>query len=176
MASKPDIGHEGGQQYPIVKSIKTFLGQMAEGGAQPASSVLKELLQNADDAGATEVSIVLDERLPPTIFSDQYEQLCCPAIIVRNNAPFRVKAEVPDGDQDDFTAIRDVASGHKRADTVAAGRFGIGFNSVYFLTDTPIIFSRREVHVFDLLHRVFEDNGWIFDLSDFPADAQSSVR
>jgi len=175
MASKPEIGREGGQQYPIVKSIQTFLEQMAEGGALPASAVLKELLQNADDAGATEVAVFLDERIPPAVFSDQYKELCCPAIIVRNNAPFRIGTEVPEGAQDDFTAIRDVASGHKRADNTAAGRFGIGFNSVYFLTDTPIIFSRREINVFDLLHRVIESNGWIFNLNDFPASSKSSA-
>lgn len=172
---KPKIGREGGQRYPIVKSIKTFLGQMAEGGAQPAASVLKELLQNADDAKATEVSIVLDERIAPKSFSNQYQPLCLPAIIVRNNAPFRIKEEVSEGEEDDFTAIRDVASGHKRTEAVAAGRFGIGFNSVYFLTDTPLIFSRREVNVFDLLHNVLEDDGWIFDLNDFPANADSSA-
>lgn len=175
MTSKPEIGREGGQQYPIVKSIQTFLGQMAEGGAQPASAVLKELLQNADDAGATELAVFLDERIPPAVFSDQYKELCFPAIIVRNNAPFRIETEVPEGEQDDFTAIRDVASGHKRADSTAAGRFGIGFNSVYFLTDTPIIFSRREINVFDLLHGVFEVGGWIFDLSEFPASSKSSA-
>ena len=175
MALKPEIGQEGGQQYPIVKSIQTFLGQMAEGGAQPATTVLKELLQNADDAGATEVSIVLDERIPPAVLSDQYKQFCHPAIIVRNNAPFRIKTEVPEDGQDDFTAIRDVASGHKRADSTAAGRFGIGFNSVYFLTDTPMIFSRREIHIFDLLHKVFPVNGWIFSLSEFPANSESAA-
>ena len=60
MLLKPEIGHKGGQEFPIVRSIQTFLGQMAEGGAQPGTAVLKELLQNADDAGATELSVVLD--------------------------------------------------------------------------------------------------------------------
>jgi len=175
MLLKPEIGHKGGQEFPIVRSIQTFLGQMAEGGAQPGTAVLKELLQNADDAGATELSVVLDERTPPASFSNQFEQLLSPALIVRNNAPFRKEGETLEGKQDDFNAIRDVASGHKRADSTAAGRFGIGFNSVYFLTDTPIIFSRREINIFDLLHKVFEDNGWIFDLSDFPANSISSA-
>ena len=44
------------------KSIQTFLKQMAGGGARPAPAVLKELLQTADGADATEPSIILDER------------------------------------------------------------------------------------------------------------------
>jgi hypothetical protein len=37
-------------------------GAMAESGASLASMVLKKQLQNADDAGATEVSVMLDQR------------------------------------------------------------------------------------------------------------------
>jgi len=154
MAIIPGIGSHGGQQYDIVRAIQTFLGQMAEGGIGVAAAVIKELLQNADDAGATEVSVILDERPPPPDFPSDYRPLLVPAILVRNNRPFKLKKEVAEGDTDDFTAICDVASGHKRAQATAAGRFGIGFNSVYFLTDTPVLFSRREVHVFDLLHLV----------------------
>ena len=113
--------------------------------------------------------MILDERrTPANLPQEDYRPLLGPAILVRNNAPFRLKQEVGADETDDFTAIRDVARGHKRAQATAAGRFGIGFNSVYFLTDTPVVFSRREVHVFDLLHQVFEENGWQFPLDDFP--------
>jgi hypothetical protein len=64
LATKPELGAAAGQKYPVLRSIQTFLGQMAEGGAHPAPAVIKELLQNADDAGATEMAIVLDERTP----------------------------------------------------------------------------------------------------------------
>jgi hypothetical protein len=173
MAVNPGIGESAGQHYDIVRAIQTFLGQMAEGGISVAAAVIKELLQNADDAEATEVSVILDERLPPASLPEDYRPLLSPAIVVRNNRPFRLKTEVKGNETDDFTAICDVASGHKRAQATAAGRFGIGFNSVYFLSDTPILFSRREVHVFDLLHRVFETNGWRFPLSEFPASSGS---
>lgn len=176
MTLKPDVGTAGGQKYPVLRSIQTFLGQMAEGGAQPAPAVIKELLQNADDAGATEVSVVLDEREPPLTFSRDYAQLLDPALLVCNNARFRLAADFDLPDKpDDFSAICDVASGTKRASGTAAGRFGIGFNSVYFLTDTPLIFSRREVHVFDLLHQILDADGWRFPLDDFPARFGSLV-
>ena len=166
----PEIGTAGGQEYPVLRSIQTFLRQMGEGGARPAPAVLKELLQNADDAGATEMSIMLDEREPRSGLSAKYSRLLAPALLVRNNAPFRLGSEVG-AEHDDFEAIRDVAGGHKRAQATAAGRFGIGFNSVYFLTDTPMLMSRREVHVFDLLHEIFPANGWRFSIEDFRRDS-----
>jgi len=143
---------------------------MAEGGARPAPAVLKELLQNADDAGATEMSIILDEREPRPGLPPDYAPLWGPALFIRNNSPFRLASEVGP-EHDDFSAIRDVAGGHKRAQATAAGRFGIGFNSVYFLTDTPMLVSRREIHVFDLLHEIFDANGWRFPIEDFRRDS-----
>jgi hypothetical protein len=92
---------------------------------------------------------------------------------VRNNAHFKLPADVGLLDQDDFSSIRYVAGGHKRAQSTATGRFGLGFNSVYVLTDTPIVFSRREAHIFDLLHKVFAADGWRFPLDDFPAASGS---
>jgi hypothetical protein len=171
-----DIGEAGGQVYKIERSIRTFLEQMSEGNARPASSVLKELIQNADDAGASEIEITLDTRIVPKELSDDYRLLMEASIIIRNDAQFKSKEEFPEIDQDDFEAICDVANGHKRADTVAAGRFGIGFNSVYFLTDSPVIFSRDEIHIFDLLHLLpfKKNNGWKFHLRDFPSDKSSA--
>src|SRR5436190_2682229 len=128
MPVKPQIGEAGGQEYPVLRSIQTFLRQMAEGSARPAPMVLKELLQNADDAGATEVSVILDQREPRGELAPEYASLCGPALLVRNNSGFRLGSEAGQ-EHDDFKAIRDVAGGHKRAMATAAGRFGIGFNS-----------------------------------------------
>jgi len=174
VAIKPDIGEAKGPQYDVARAIKSFLGQMAEGGIILGAAVIKELMQNADDAGATEMTVLLDERPVPFGFENDYSRLTLPALLVRNNAPFR-KTSDPDWEGiDDFEALCDVAAGHKRFQSIAAGRFGIGFNSVYFFTDTPIIFSRREVHVFDPIHHIFNDNGWRFPLDTFPAGASSA--
>jgi hypothetical protein len=172
----PEIGKAGGQEFSIVRSIKTFLEQMAEGSARPAPTVLKELLQNADDAGATEIEITLDVRALPKQ-GTPYDLLLEPSLLVRNNAMFKSKEELEHRDKGDFEALLDVAGGHKTSDSVAAGRFGIGFNSVYFLTDNPVIFSRDEIHFLDLLHHLpFNDkNGWIFTLDDFPAESDKAA-
>jgi len=131
MLERPSIGEKSGQVYDVARAIRSFLQQMAEGGTRLAQAVIKELIQNADDAGADFMSVILDERLPPSETPPEYKSLYSPALIVRNNAPFKDL---------DFKAICDVAGGHKRAQATAAGRFGIGFNSVYFVTDTPVIF------------------------------------
>lgn len=164
---------------------------MAEGGAQAATTVIKEILQNADDAGASEIAVILDERHERSNLPAEYSALYWPALLVRNDAPFHLCEECRrdgkdcdgkdyDGNEhkrDDFHALLDVAAGHKRAQATAAGRFGIGFNSVHFLTDTPLIFSRREVHLFDLLRKICPaDNGWTFSLDDFPVGAQTEVE
>ena len=115
MTIKPEIGASAGQQYDVALAIQTFLGQMAEGGIGVAAAVIKELLQNADDAGATEVSVVLDERIPPADLPDAYLPLLSPAILVRNNKPFKLRSEIGENETDDFTAICDVARGHNRA-------------------------------------------------------------
>jgi hypothetical protein len=173
MPVDPGFGEEGGQQYPVLRSIQKFLQQMAEGGARAAPTVIKELLQNADDAEATEVIVLLDDRERPAAFSQGYADMVAPALLIRNNKSFRLPIDVGAGEQDDFSAIRDVAGGHKRAQATSAGRFGIGFNSVYFLTDTPLLFSRREVHIFDLLHKIVAKDGWRFPLDEYPAAALS---
>lgn len=175
MGIRPKVGEVGGQTFSVLRSIQSLLNQMAEGGIDTAGTVIKELLQNADDAGATELSVLLDERQLPGGPDERYEALYSPALLIRNNASFRLASEVEG--QGDFAALCDVANGHKRDQATAAGRFGIGFNSVYFLTDTPILFSRREVHIFDLTNRVLQApaNGWKFDLASFPNVASGNA-
>lgn len=99
----PEIGQRGGQEYDVARAIRSFLQQMAEGATRIAPAVMKELIQNADDAGADLVWVVLDERLATNELSGDYSPLCCPALVVGNNAPFRTAAEVERGVKDDFS-------------------------------------------------------------------------
>jgi hypothetical protein len=173
-----DFLEPGGQRTNVERTIRQILGGMTDGPIDVESAVIKELLQNADDAGASEVAVLLDERTCPPSLTGLSGPLAAPALLVRNNKPFKKDGDpsLAEGEDDDFQAICNVALRHKESHATAAGRFGIGFNSVYFLTDTPIIFSRREVHVFDLLRHIpmtrERESGFVFRLEHFPRSSQ----
>ncbi|SNU04617.1 hypothetical protein SAMN06297422_101159 [Lachnospiraceae bacterium] len=76
-----------------------------------------ELLQNADDAGATRISF------------DLYEDKL---IVKHNGRPFN---------EDDLVAICRISKGTKSDDYTKIGRFGIGFKSVFVYTNSPKIIS-----------------------------------
>ena len=50
MPVRPEIGQRGGQVFQVLESIRTTVADMGGGGGRVACTVLKELLQNADDA------------------------------------------------------------------------------------------------------------------------------
>lgn len=52
----PAVGKPGGQQYRVLNLIQTTIAPMAEGHI--ASTIIKELLQNADDAKASEITVI----------------------------------------------------------------------------------------------------------------------
>lgn len=103
------------------------------------STLANELIQNADDTvGATRIAL--------DVTND--------ALIVSNDAPFSDCGAIADpscawdtaGDGKkccDFHAFRRVASGHKRVEQDTTGAFGIGFISVYQITDAPELRSGR---------------------------------
>ncbi|KAH3756399.1 Sacsin protein [Pelomyxa schiedti] len=102
-------------------------------------SILLELLQNADDAGATVVRFMLDPRTyecnlpeprPDEFFPcvGRMRPWCGPALYAYNNALFTAQ---------DYANISNIASMGKMRDLTKTGRFGQGFNSVYHITDLP---------------------------------------
>lgn len=112
--------------------------QQALAGLQGFGVMALELIQNADDAGAATLSFDVTER----------------ALFVRNSAAFSTcgltqprcpweKTGDPDGVQRscNFHAISRMGSRNKVHVASQIGRFGIGFVSVYQVTDTPIIRS-----------------------------------
>ncbi len=79
--------------------------------------IFHEILQNADDAGATKLQIVLDRRTHPntSVFSDKWKSLQGPAILFCNNAPFT---------ESDLQGIQNLGEGSKSNDPLKTGQFG----------------------------------------------------
>ena len=96
--------------------------------------ILKELIQNADDAGASQVHFVADMRQHSDrrVFESSWRPLQGPALCVFNDQPF--------GDAD-LEGIQRFGEGSKTLDPAATGQYGVGFSSVYHLTDAPLLLT-----------------------------------
>ncbi|CAI5656306.1 unnamed protein product [Oreochromis niloticus] len=140
---------------PIIDYLKDILRRYPDGG-----QILKELIQNADDARATEVVFIHDERSYGTesLWTEELETYQGPALYAYNNAAFT---------NEDWKGIQMAGRSVKRDDPNRVGRFGIGFNSVYHITDVPSIFSSGHLGMMDPQEKIFgERNGgfqWSLD-------------
>ena len=134
-----EIGEEFGQEEKLTRRLSRLLEDYTDGFAVP-----KELLQNADDAGATEIRFLYDERTNEDAMScliDEEMRHCQgPALWVYNDAKFR---------DEDFANITKLNGATKESDTEKIGKFGLGFNAVYNLTDVPMFVSRNYFVIFD---------------------------
>ena len=132
-------GEEFGQEERLTTRLNRLLEDYTDGFA-----VLKELIQNADDAGATEVRFLYDERTNEDAMScliDEGMKGCQgPALWVYNDATFK---------DEDFVNITKLNEATKLHDTEKIGRFGLGFNAVYNLTDVPMFVSKNYFAIFD---------------------------
>ncbi|WOK94827.1 sacsin [Canna indica] len=126
-----------GQRVDLTRRIREILINYPEG-----TTVLKELIQNADDAGATRICFCLDRRSHGTdsLLSPNLAQWQGPALLAYNDAVFT---------EDDFVSISRIGDSKKQSQTWKTGRFGVGFNSVYHLTDLPCFVSDKYVVLFD---------------------------
>jgi len=100
--------------------------------------IVRELLQNADDVGAPHVRFKLDKN----------------EIVAENDGrPFTKPDEVDKIEESDFYRISHIGVG--KTEEEMTGTFGIGFTSVFHITDTPRIVS----------------NGWDFEIrvNDVPS-------
>ena len=89
----------------------------------------QEIIQNADDAGATKVSFLLDSRQDfygkNSLVKPTLSQFQGPALYAQNNALF---------EESDWDNLQRLMDSSKKDDPLKVGRFGIGFNSVYHIT------------------------------------------
>ena len=107
--------------------IDKYPGEMA---------IARELIQNADDA--------YDRRIKPTFVRFIFKESLL--IIEHNGKPFSKPNDVEDPKESDFYRISHIGAG--KTDEDMTGTFGIGFSSVFHITDKPRI----------------ESNGWNFEI------------
>lgn len=122
-------------QNPRYRSLSVnFLGFLAKqlGDLRGPSSLAYELIQNADDAKDDSLQLSAT-RIVFDIRDD--------ALVVSNDAVFR---------KEDFERISDIASGTKKQEEGdrTTGAFGVGFISVYQVTDRPEIRSANQRWIF----------------------------
>ena len=107
---KDRMGVVNSSVYP---GLKTLVSQIYPDEAH----FIYELLQNAEDAQATEVEFTIRKS----------------KLVFAHNGSRQF-------DADDVEAITNIAHSTKKDNYVQAGKFGIGFKSVYAFTDTPSIY------------------------------------
>ena len=134
-----NVFEDWGQTEPLTLRLNRLLKDYEDG-----LPIFKELIQNADDAGASEIKFLYDERsndnLQSSLIDQSMKHWQGPALWVYNDAVFT---------KEDFENIRRLNGGTKETDTTKIGKFGLGFNAVYHLTDKPCFLSGNYVVYFD---------------------------
>lgn len=100
---------------------------------QGFESMAREIIQNADDAEAKELRFSIEPNFL-RVWNDAEFSNCGDLL---GECLFKDRARK----RCDFHAISEIASGNKSRDSSSTGRFGVGFVSVYQVTDKPIISS-----------------------------------
>ncbi|KAJ6531640.1 hypothetical protein DFH09DRAFT_1044441 [Mycena vulgaris] len=133
------------ERADLTKIIKSILDSYPLG-----NGILRELLQNSDDASATKQTFILDMRTHPSDSVVDQDLIGCqgPALLAVNDTLFS---------ESDWQAIRTLHSSSKTADETKTGKFGIGVRAIYHITDNPHFLSGNKLVIFDP-HERFSGN------------------
>lgn len=130
-------GFEFGQSERLTIRLKGLIRSYPRG-----VGILKEFIQNADDATATSLLVVMDwrqhagDQLP----DPRLRRVMGPALLLANNRRFS---------EPDLQAIRHIGESSKLTSGPKTGRFGLGFNTSYNVTDYPSFLTNGAIYCFD---------------------------
>ncbi|CAO3564928.1 unnamed protein product [Mortierella alpina] len=144
-----------GIREPLTNRIRGILDEYPDG-----TQIARELLQNSDDARSTVQWYLLDHhnhshspsnpgqgtQTPLKLLHEDLEEYMGPALLAGNDSLFEEK---------DFLSMKNLAASEKRADVSKIGQMGIGFNSIYHLTDCPSFISGEQFMVIEPHERIF---------------------
>ncbi|CAJ0823902.1 18423_t:CDS:2 [Entrophospora sp. SA101] len=169
--SKKPIGIAFKPREPYTNRIKRILEDYPDG-----SQILREILQNSDDAKSTEQIFILDynnypsTRLFEPLLSNcktknlKLERYQGPALLSKNDTIF---------DERDFSSLLKLADSEKRDQFDKIGVMGVGFNSIYHITDSPSFITNRNYVILDP-HEYYFEGGHSFDFVE--DDLQNSYK
>ena len=123
------------EPFVQIENLCGRLKRIAESYSNPLD-VFKELIQNADDAGAKTIHFILDQRSAPQspkVVNVGYEKLLEPALLVFNDSYFT---------SEDIQGLKNLGKGSKSSNVNKIGKFGVGFNCVYCLSDYPCFMTQ----------------------------------
>ncbi|KAF9122864.1 hypothetical protein BGW39_009457 [Mortierella sp. 14UC] len=123
-----------------------------------STQIARELLQNSDDARSSVQWYLLDHRdhvkharatgdnAKLQLFHEDLEEHMGPALLAGSDSVFEDR---------DFRSLKNLASSEKKSDESKIGQMGIGFNSIYHLTDCPSFISGDQLMVIEPHERIF---------------------
>ncbi|GJJ74593.1 sacsin [Entomortierella parvispora] len=158
---------------PLTRRVAGILQEYPDG-----TQIARELLQNSEDACSRVQWYLLDHQHHPAhpkrLFNPAMQAYQGPALLAGNDSLF---------EQGDFKSLRNLAASGKKDDERKIGQMGIGFNSVYHMTDTPSFISGDQLVIVEPHMRIFDgipfhggvqgsftDNGQ--GLKDFPGQLE----
>ncbi|KAF9476299.1 hypothetical protein BDN70DRAFT_863489 [Pholiota conissans] len=128
-------------------------------GSYPFSvGLLREMLQNSEDAKALVQTFALDRRSHPSasLYHPNLAATQGPALLAFNDANFN---------EADWHALQFVYESSKADDSSKIGKYGVGFRSVFHITDCPQIVSGNTFAMFDPLQEFTGSAGKRLDLT-----------
>ncbi|CAI2164944.1 17359_t:CDS:2 [Funneliformis geosporum] len=146
----PAIGTSFKPYQPYTHRLRKILEEYPDG-----SQVLREILQNSDDAESTEQIFILDHNTYPSnsLFKPGLKKFQGPALLARNNKYFEDR---------DFKSLLKLADSEKSDQFDKIGVMGVGFNSIYHITDSPTFITGNNYVILDP-HEWYYDGGEKFD-------------